>query len=290
MLGIVLVDKPTGMTSHDVIDVLRRRFGTRRIGHAGTLDPLASGLLVVAVGPATRFLQYLSLDPKEYVAEIRFGAATSTYDAEGEITSEGKVPGDLSDAAETALAGLRGLIEQLPPMYSAVKVDGKRLYSYARKGEEVERRARQVFIESFDIQKVNGDTVTARVVCSGGTYVRTLAHDLGIAVGCGAHLTGLRRTGAGRFSAANAAQLDSVGPVDVLPLLGALAPMPVQQLDEADARFARDGRAVPLGNVDDDVKLVALCESSGALIGVARADGRVLRPECVLPQEVANHV
>ena len=290
MLGILLIDKPLGITSHDVVDNLRRRLGTKRVGHAGTLDPLATGLLVVAVGPATRFLQYLPLEPKEYVAQIQFGAATASYDAEGEVTASGDVPIELEAAIGTVLPRFLGLIEQLPPMFSAVKVGGRPLYSYARRGAEVERRRRTVHVEAFDVLSIDGSCMTARVVCSGGTYIRSLAHDLGAEVGCGAHLRGLRRTRVGRFSIEQATDLDSVSE-NTIPLQEALFPMPIQSLDESTAKAAREGRAVPRGpEITAGVRYAMLSDQTGELIGVARVDTERLRPECILPQEVKSHV
>ena len=212
MLGVLLVDKPLGCTSHDVVNDIRRRFHTKRVGHAGTLDPLATGLLVVAIGPATRFLQYLPLEPKEYVAEITFGKTTTTYDREGEIVSEHPFPADLRGSIEQVLPSFLGLIQQVPPMYSAVKVAGKALYKYARAGNEIERESRSVHIGAFEIEEIADSLLRARIVCSGGTYIRTLAHDLGNAVGCGAHLSGLRRTKVGRFTIDRAIPLDEIAP------------------------------------------------------------------------------
>src|SRR5579871_5087584 len=218
MFGILLIDKPLGCTSHDVVNDMRRRFQTKRVGHAGTLDPLATGLLVVAVGPATRFLQYLPLEPKEYDAEITFGKSTTTFDREGDITSEAAVPADLDDVIQAVLPSFLGLIQQTPPMFSAVKIGGKALYKYARAGEEVLREPRNVHIGEFQILNVQDDKIRARIVCSGGTYIRTLAHDLGQAVGCGAYLSDLNRTRVGRFDLSQAVPLKEASPAHLLPL------------------------------------------------------------------------
>src|SRR5476649_403009 len=182
MFGILLIDKPLGGTSHDVVNHIRRRFGTRRVGHAGTLDPLGTGLLVVAVGPATRFLQYLPLEPKVYIAEVAFGHSTPTYDAEGELSEARPVPENLAEAIDSKLPAFRGLIQQLPPMYSAIKVGGKPLYKFAREGKEQVRESRTVHIDTFEILSIEGDKATARISCSGGTYIRSLANDLGEAL------------------------------------------------------------------------------------------------------------
>jgi tRNA pseudouridine55 synthase len=246
------------------VNRVRRALGTRRVGHAGTLDPLATGVLVVAVGPATRFLQYLPLEPKEYVAQVAFGRSTTTYDAEGETLAEAEVPNDLDARIAAALPSFLGLISQVPPMYSAVKVGGQPLYKAARRGEEVERNARQVHIATFETVASNEAERTMRIVCSGGTYVRTLAHDLGTAIGVPAHLSGLRRTAVGRFGGAD--------------------PMPRLTLDPGEVRAVRDGRALRRDDAPAGL-FAALCDDRGRVVSVARVEGPVLRPECVIPAE-----
>ncbi len=287
MLGVLLVAKPLGITSHDVVNDVRRRFGTKRVGHAGTLDPLGTGLLVVAVGPATRFLQYLPLEPKEYHAQIDFGRATTTYDREGETTVEGPVPEDLETALEAALPTFRGLLQQLPPMHSAVKVAGKPLYKYARTGQEAKREPRTVHVSTFDVEAIEGSLVRAKIVCSGGTYVRSLAHDLGEALGCGAHLAGLQRTRVGRFTLDEASPLESVRPDLLIPLHEALPPMPLVHLDATQVARVREGQAVTVPDPPEGF-LAGLLEPSGAVLGVARVNAGLLQPECVIPAEVAH--
>lgn len=289
MLGIILIDKAKGGTSHDAVDGIRRRFGTRRVGHAGTLDPLATGLLVVAVGPATRFLQYLPLEPKEYIAEIKFGQATTTYDMEGEIESEGPVPSDLAAVVEGALGAFRGLITQLPPMYSAVKIGGKPLYHYARQGKTLEREPRTVHIDTFEFTQTAQDSGQARIVCSGGTYIRSLAHDLGQAIGSGAHLTGLHRSHVGRFHVSQATALEHATPDMLIPLREALPPMPLVQLDENQVHQIREGRQVGLEEAPS-APIVALLEPGGEVFSVARVQDHVLQPECVIPAEALHGV
>ena len=293
MLGVLLVDKPIGMTSHDVVNRVRRALGTRRVGHAGTLDPLATGVLVVAVGPATRFLQYLPLEPKEYVAEVAFGRATTTFDAEGETTSETEVPDDLDARIAAALPPFLGLIRQTPPMYSAVKVGGQPLYKAARRGEEVDRPSRQVHIATFEPVPTfpsGGEGLgarsqrTMRVVCSGGTYVRTLAHDLGAAIGVPAHLSGLRRTAVGRFQEGDTVPLEGISAADLRPLGESLDPMPRLVLDPGEVRSVREGRALRRDDAPTEL-FAALCDGLGRVVSVARVEGKVLRPECVIPAE-----
>ena len=284
MFGIILIRKDVGRTSHDVVDAIRRKFGTRRVGHAGTLDPLATGLLVVAVGPATRFLQFLPLEPKEYVAEIAFGRATSTYDLEGETIFEAPVPADLEGELQKSLFKFTGLISQLPPMYSAVKIDGKPLYHYARQGKEIDREPRNVHIDKFEIQHISPMKIEARIVCSGGTYIRSLAHDLGESVGCGAHLAKLHRTRVGKFHVDQAKSLEVADPTNLVPLKEALQPMPMVSLNETQVHHIREGRQVGLESAPA-ATTVALIDTLGEVFSVARVQGHLLQPECVIPLE-----
>lgn len=286
MLGILLIDKPRGITSHDVVNAVRRRLGTRRVGHSGTLDPMAEGLLVVAVGAATRFLQYLPLEPKEYVATLEFGKTTDSFDAEGETTSVTQVPPDLRERVEAALPEYRGLIRQTPPMFSAVKVKGKPLYAYARAGQEMPREPRTVHIGAYEIVEMDGVSATMRVECSGGTYVRTLADDLGRTVGCGAHLTALIRTGVGRFRREDAVALDSVGLSDLVPLEEALPPLPLVRVAAEIAEKVRHGLPVRLDE-EPEGNLVALLEERG-VFSIARRNGGAWQPDCVIPAEVLS--
>lgn len=282
MLGVVLIDKPLGITSHDVIARLRRRFNIRRIGHAGTLDPLATGLLVVAVGPATRFLQYLPLEPKEYIGSIRFGIETTTQDAEGEIVAEKPVPNDLLAEVDQALPEFKGSIQQIPPLYSAVKKEGKPLYVYARRGEDVEREPRSVFISEVEVLGQVGNDVEVRVVCSGGTYMRTYAHDMGQRLGCGAHLSSLRRTRVGKFDIDDAVTLEEVEESDLWPLAEALPPLPLVSLTHRQVDAIRQGQAIgylrPPGGV-----VCGLVGPDGEVVGIARINGQELQPEVVIP-------
>jgi tRNA pseudouridine55 synthase len=196
-VGICVVDKPAGWTSHDVVARCRRLLGTRKVGHSGTLDPMATGVLVLGVGPATRLLTFLSGVDKDYDATIRFGVETDSLDADGEVVATHDTP-VRADAVLAAAAAMRGESDQVPPMVSAVKVDGVRLHERARAGEEVERPSRRIRVERFDVTPTDDPLVWhAAVSCSSGTYVRVLAADLGHAVGSGAHLTALPRQGAG---------------------------------------------------------------------------------------------
>lgn len=213
--GVLLIDKPTGMTSHDVVDRVRRVTRMKRIGHAGTLDPIATGLLIVLVGKATKLSQYLMSLDKEYEGTVTLGVTTNTQDIEGEVVSTRPVP-PLSEAeVNAALQGFVGDQYQMPPMFSAKKKDGVPLYKLARKGQDVEREPRFIRVSSFELLRFALPELDVRVRCSKGTYVRTLAHDLGEKLGCGAHLSALRRTATDRFTVAQAVPLAALMEMDL---------------------------------------------------------------------------
>ena len=207
--GAIVVDKPTGMTSHDVVNAIRFGTGIRRAGHTGTLDPRASGVLVILVGPAVRLSEYVSAADKRYQAIIRMGASTDTYDAEGHFTRQPEsAPVNVTeDQCESALKNFIGEIEQTPPPYSAIKLQGRRAYDMARRGEEVEIAPRKITVHHLEMLEWAPPEVVVDVHCSSGTYVRSLANDLGNILGCGAYLIGLRRTKSGRFSLRDAVPL-----------------------------------------------------------------------------------
>lgn len=284
--GVLVVDKPAGMTSHDVVDEVRRRLRTKKVGHGGTLDPDATGVLVLGVGRATRLLSFSQSAPKRYKARALFGVATSTQDASGEIL-ERKTPAFDRSQLEVELKALTGDIEQIPPMVSAVKVGGERLYKAARRGEEVERPARPVTVYNFDVVDFDPETHEAEfeVECSGGTYVRTLVHDLGRALRCGAHLTLLRRTGAGSFTEAEAVPLDEIDSSKLRPLDDAVRDLTRLDLDEDGARNVAHGRSLELDRTDHqgigDGDFVALF-GDGRLLAVYRRAGQELKPDRVL--------
>ena len=241
MDGVLAIDKPPGMTSHDVVDAVRKRLGTRKVGHAGTLDPGATGLLLIGVGRATRFLSYAQEAPKRYRAEARFGVSTTTQDAWGEVVAERSVTIERDDV-DRALKDLIGVVEQVPPMVSAVKVGGERLYKKARRGEEVDRVARTVTVYAFELTDLDLPNATFDVHCSAGTFVRTLIHDLGEALGCGAHMTALRRTEAGGFTEADAIPLEDVATERIRPLVDIVRELPRFELDEAQDVAVGHGR------------------------------------------------
>ena len=230
--GLVVVDKPAGWTSHDIVAKSRGLLGTRKVGHAGTLDPDATGVLLLGVGRATKLLRYLSPLGKAYVGEMVLGVETSTLDAAGEVTATHDMAGTTLEQVQAAATAFVGPIEQIPPMVSAVKIDGKRLHELARQGIEVERPPRPVTVHSLDVLPgPEGEPLvfTLAVACSSGTYIRTLAADIGTALGGGAHLRNLRRTSVGPYTLADAVALESVSPEVVRPMIEA-----VRHLDQVE--------------------------------------------------------
>ena len=244
--GLVVVDKPPGWTSHDVVARCRKLLGTRKVGHAGTLDPGATGVLLVGAGSATRLLRFLGDLPKSYVGEVVLGTATTTLDDEGEVVATFPMEGTTLEAARAAAAGLVGPILQVPPMVSAVQIGGRRLHELAREGIEVERAARPVTVHSLELE-ATGDPMVLRigVTCSSGTYVRALAADLGALLGGGAHLRRLRRTAIGPFTVDAAVALDEVGPAALLPPLAAVAHLSRVDVDEEGAAAVAHGKVLP---------------------------------------------
>jgi tRNA pseudouridine55 synthase len=210
---IIVIDKPKGMTSHDVVDVVRRSFGIRKVGHAGTLDPMATGVLVVLTGKMTKESGRFLNDDKEYDAELVLGATSDTEDAEGSIKPSGASSYPDRDAIQRAFAGFKGEIEQIPPAYSALKHKGRKLYELARKGIRVEKDPRKIFISRLEITGISLPAVSFSVECSKGTYVRKLASDIGERLGCGAYLSALRRTRSGRFTIDQAIDINDLGKI-----------------------------------------------------------------------------
>jgi len=213
--GVLLVDKPTDHTSHDVVARLRRKLNMRRIGHAGTLDPMATGLMILLIGKATRISQYLISLDKEYEGTIELGKVTDSQDAQGEVLETRPVPPLTEAEVRTAIAGFLGDQYQMPPMYSAIKIDGVPLYKNARKGVEIEREPRFIRVMSFELTRFASPHIGFRLRCTKGTYVRTIAHDLGAKLGCGAHLSALRRTATDKFNISQALTLDQI---EALPI------------------------------------------------------------------------
>jgi tRNA pseudouridine55 synthase len=244
----VVVDKPAGLTSHDVVGRLRRILRTRKVGHAGTLDPMATGVLVCGIGRGTKLLGHLALDTKAYTATIRLGAATTTDDAEGETLSTADASAVTDGAIAAGIAALTGDIAQVPSSVSAIKVDGQRAYARVRAGEEVVLAARPVTVSAFTLLERRGDDLDVVVECTSGTYVRALARDLGAGLGVGGHLTALRRTRVGPFDLAHARTLEQLesDPTLSLPLDDAVAvAFPRRDLDIEAAGDVRHGRPLP---------------------------------------------
>jgi tRNA pseudouridine55 synthase len=282
--GVLIIDKPVAMTSHDVVDAIRKRFRTKRVGHAGTLDPDATGVLMLGLGKATRFLSYAQASPKCYRTTAVFGVTTSTQDASGEVVETSPV--DISEAGvRAAMSSLTGEIQQIPPMVSAVKVGGERLYRKALRGESVERNARPVTIHAFELLSLTADPPEAalEVRCSGGTYVRTLVHDLGAKLGCGAHLRDLRRIENGGFSDSEAVPLNAVDESHLRPLVDAVRELPRVELDDEAAELVSHGRRLSL--TPDEVsqgEAVAVVHRGG-LVAVYVRRGEELIPDRVVP-------
>ncbi len=233
--GFLIVNKPAGATSFSMVSLVRRLTGVRRVGHAGTLDPLASGVLPVAIGHATRLIEYLDDEAKTYIARVRFGVATDTYDAEGERTAETNASHVSRAAIEARLPEFVGDIEQTPPMYSALKVAGKPLYRYAREGAQVTVASRTVHVDGIDLRSFAGGVAEIEVRCGKGTYIRSIAHDLGQRLGCGAHLTGLVRTSSGGFRIAEAHPPDALVAVAGEGALGELVLAPDRAVERRPA-------------------------------------------------------
>ncbi|HEY9077525.1 MAG TPA: tRNA pseudouridine(55) synthase TruB [Anaerolineaceae bacterium] len=273
--GVLVVDKPVGLTSHDVVQIIRKGTNIRRAGHTGTLDPRASGVLVILLGPAVRLSEYVSASDKRYQAILRMGSTTDTYDSDGTVTSTGPVNITESEF-EAALQQFVGTIEQVPPPYSAVKVKGKKAYEMARDGEEVDLAPRMITVYSLEMLEWAPPEVVLDVYCSSGTYVRSLAHDLGEKLGCGAHLVGLRRTKSGRFTLRDAVPLRKLREAFddgnwyqyLIPAAEALSDWPALDLSHEEVEAIRHGHRIPgttgasglARGISEQGELVALLE------------------------------
>ena len=278
--GVLVVDKPVGLTSHDVVQIIRKGTNIRRAGHTGTLDPRASGVLVILIGPAVRLSEYVSASDKRYQAVMALGASTDTYDADGTVTSTSAI--EVSENQfEEALTSFVGEIEQIPPPYSAVKVKGKKAYEMAREGEEVDLAPRKIKVYSLELLEWAPPEVVVDVYCSSGTYVRSLAHDLGEKLGCGAHLVGLRRTKSGRFTLRDAVPLRKLRDAFeagnwyqyLIPAAEALSDWKSLELTHEQVESVRHGHRVaveaPMGDwirgISEQGELVALMEFDAAV-------------------------
>ena len=279
--GLVVVDKPSGLTSHDVVARVRRLAGTRKVGHAGTLDPMATGVLVVGVNRATRLLGHLTLTEKAYDATVRLGATTITDDAEGEVVATADATGVSGEAVAAAVAGLTGEIQQVPSTVSAIKVDGQRAYKRVRAGEDVDLPARPVTVSRFDVGSLHpadggAVDIDVHVVCSSGTYVRALARDLGAAVGVGGHLTMLRRTRVGPYGLDVAHTLEELAEnVVLLPIeVAARAAFPARDVDESAATVISHGGPLPATGLPGPV---AVFGPDGGFLALVEDRGEVTR-------------
>ena len=278
--GVLLVDKPAGMTSHDVVAVARRALGTRRVGHTGTLDPFATGLLVLLVGRATRLAQFVEDDPKVYDATISFGSETTTDDLTGETTREAPVPDP--SLVDEGIRRLTGCVEQRPPDYSAKKLAGRRAYAAARAGAPLELPAASVVVHEWRVRQRTPTTLQVTITCGGGTYIRALARDLGRLAGSAAHLTALRRMRSGVFDleqAVSLADLRDPEPPTLMSLRSAISHLSTRLLDDGELRRVQHGNAV---DAEGDASLVALVDAEGGLVALAQREGDLLRPRVVM--------
>lgn len=269
--GILNIDKPQGITSHDVVNHLRRLSSIRRVGHAGTLDPLATGVLLLCIGRATRLVEYVTGRPKSYVATVRLGQVTDSYDAEGEILSEQEVSVSAEQIVE-ALSTFRGTSRQKAPIYSAIKQQGTPLYQLARAGKQVEAPVREVHIYDLELLAWQKPSAQIRITCSAGTYIRSLAHDLGQNLGCGGHITALRRTAVGDFHVQQAVALDDLDQrnwIDYLqPSDTAVRHLPRLDLLLDEAVDLQLGRRIPRKETHPDADLVRAYEPDGRFLGI----------------------
>jgi tRNA pseudouridine55 synthase len=276
---VLLVAKPAGPTSHDMVDIVRRSLGTRRVGHTGTLDPFAEGLLVMVVGRATRLVPFAAAWTKSYEGRLRLGATTDTDDATGQVREQRPVAVDRA-ALERTLDGFRGTVRQRPPAYSAVKVDGERAYRRARRGETVEPAERDVEIAALEVTTFAPPDVEFRATVSAGTYLRSLARDIGAALGCGGHLVALRRTTVGPFRLEDAVAPAAAGPADVLPPGVLVRHLERRDVDAVERDAVVHGRWIAAAG-DDTASPVAMFAGE-TLVAVADRTGDVLKPRVVL--------
>jgi len=290
--GALLLDKPVGASSNAALQRAKKLLGAAKAGHAGTLDPLASGLLVALFGEATKFAGPLLDADKEYLATLKLGERTTTGDAEGDVVSRTDVNAENLPAV---LERFRGEIEQVPPMHSALKHKGTPLYRLARRGEQVARAARRVRISCLEIAKFEAPTLVMHVICSKGTYIRVLAEDIGAALGCGAHLSALRRTGSGRFRVENALTLDALEALPqhergraLLALPELLQGLPRAQLGAAEETRLRQGQALKIGGLERG--LCAVVRPDGGVIGLGSADGEGGLKPLRLTQTAEKHL
>lgn len=278
MNGLFIIDKPGGMTSHDVVSAIRKKFSAKA-GHLGTLDPMATGVLPVCVGKATRMGQFLSNSPKAYTGTIRFGFSTNTYDREGTPASEERPLNSPENEIKAAMGSLTGTLEQIPPSFSAKKIGGVPSYKLARKGRPVEIAPARVEVYEFEMTGLEPPAMTFRVVCSPGTYVRSLAHDLGQRLGCGGHLASLRRTRSGEFRLEQAVPLDRISASDLVPMEALLESWPRIEVSGGDENKVMHGNQIP-GNAGEG--FARIFNKQGEFIAVAAIENGWVLPRVVL--------
>jgi tRNA pseudouridine55 synthase len=290
LAGFFNIDKPYGITSHDVVSKVRRGIGMKKVGHAGTLDPLATGVLVVCIGGATRLSDYVMHTHKRYQAQVVLGVATTTYDAEGDITAQHPAEHITQADVEAQLPQFIGTIQQLPPMYSAIKKDGKKLYELARAGETIALEPRTITIHTLNILDWSTTGFTLDIICEAGTYIRSLAHDLGAVLGVGAHLGGLRRTASGAFKVENALNLEQViadgtWAQHLIAPADGLGHLPAVDLDPENSDHIRHGRRAEI-IPDQPIGTIARAhDSTGEFFALLRADKTAWYPHKVFHSE-----
>jgi len=278
--GILVIDKPSGMTSHDVVNRVRLRFKNTKVGHLGTLDPMATGVLPLCLGKATRIGQFIDGSPKEYLGEIRLGFSTTTYDREGEMTSaETNFQGSVESLRE-AVSRFTGEFEQTPPPFSAKKIGGVPSYKFARRGRPIGTPAVPVQVDTFEITRIDLPVLGFRIVCSPGTYVRSLAHDLGQALGCGAHLASLRRTRSGAFHESHAVSLENASASSVIPLSELLRKWPQVEISEEQETRIAHGNPVP--GPSGSGQLACIFNKRGEFLAVGVLENGWVLPRVVL--------
>ncbi|MBE2201413.1 MAG: tRNA pseudouridine(55) synthase TruB [Anaerolinea sp.] len=288
--GVLNVDKPLGMTSHDVVNQVRRISGLRRVGHAGTLDPLATGVLLLCLGRATRLADYLLGQTKSYAAAIRLGQTTTTYDAEGEVVQERPFTHLTLPTILETLHLFRGTVQQLPPMYSAVKKNGQPLYKLARQGVEVERPLRTITIYQLDVQQWQPPHLHITLTCSSGTYVRSLAHDLGEALGCGGYVASLQRTQVGAFTLDKAIPLADLSAAmlaeHLWPTDTAVAHFPRLDVSTAETADLHQGRAIPRQPSHPTADVARAYDEQAQFIGIVVARDDAWQPKKIFHSEI----
>ena len=287
--GLLLIDKPKGITSHDVVSRVRRALGEKRVGHAGTLDPMATGLLIIGVGPATRLIRFAQSEKKLYTGVVKLGSSTDSLDADGEITGRADVPELSLEIVQSCASSMLGTQQQIPPMVSAIKVGGKRLYEMAREGIEIERAPREITISRFEVCPTeSNDEWNFVVECTVGTYIRVLLSDLAVRLGTLGHLTALRREASGHHSVKDALTLDALKSVteagsEVLrPPVDFVTGLETVLLDDEQERRVRMGQQIEIAQAFMSPEIAAL-DASGQLVAILQPRGQLWKPELVLP-------